>query len=151
MGYYMRYIVTDTQDISLAVIVQALKQIDPAYAILTDFDAASGDLLYGEKRYGEIEINRPGDDIFEEEIADLRELLPKQGTADARRVLDALEKAKAMVAVNALWKGRNSEATLEKIDPLWDWLFDHYAGILQADNEGFYDASGLILESSLKI
>jgi hypothetical protein len=29
---------------------------------------------------------------------------------------------------------------------LWDWLFENYKGLVQAENEGYYNASELILE-----
>ncbi len=56
-----------------------------------------------------------------------------------------LQEAQATVAVRVLSQGRETGATLEKIDPLWDWLFDEYRGLLQADGEGYYDANGQIL------
>jgi hypothetical protein len=66
-------------------------------------------------------------------------------------VREVLANVKAMVVVEAFWQGEESEATLAKLDPLWDWLFAHYNGLSQADNEGFYDQSGLILERSFTL
>ncbi|MBZ0283329.1 MAG: hypothetical protein K8L97_21515 [Anaerolineae bacterium] len=147
MGYYMRYIATDTTTISLEVLEAALKLIDAAYAIKPDSQIDNlGDLFYGDMRMAQLEINVPDDDIFEDDINEFRDLV---GTADepgARQVLDVLEAATCMIAVEAFWEGENSEGTLAKLDPLWDWLFANRKGMSQADSEGFYDANGLILE-----
>lgn len=152
MGYYMRYITTDSCRITMDTIARALKNADERYALaVADFDSMSGELLLAERVCGVVEINYPGDGIFDEDIADLRELVSGELSASSQRVLDTLASAKAIVAVEATWKETDSEATLEKIDPLWRWLFERYAGLLQADNDGFYDRDGLILPLDLKI
>ena len=40
--------------------------------------------------------------------------------------------------------GDHDEA-LELLDIVWDWLFTHRSGLLQADGEGFYEGEELIL------
>jgi hypothetical protein len=62
------------------------------------------------------------------------------------KVKRALEQAKAIVALQVLWQGCGTEETMEKLEPLWEWLFANRQGLLQADAEGYYDSSGLILE-----
>ena len=62
-----------------------------------------------------------------------------------KRVTSLLATAKAMVVVCVLSQGRQSEETLDRIAPLWDWLFKHYHGLLHADGEGYYDANGAVL------
>jgi len=147
MGYYMRYIATDTDAISLDVLETALRQINPAYAIKPDSQIDNlGDLFYGDVRLAQVEINVPGDDIFEDDINEFRDLVGATDEPGGTQVLDALGAATCMIAVEAFWEGENSEGTLAKLDPLWDWLFANYTGISQADSEGFYDAHGLILE-----
>jgi predicted RNase H-like HicB family nuclease len=44
-----------------------------------------------------------------------------------------------------LSQGRTSEDTLDRIAPLWDFLFKEYSGLLYADGEGYYDAEGEVL------
>lgn len=152
MGYYMRFIMTGIQPVLLTDIESALQQIDARYVLIRpEFDETRADLHYGSDVLGEIEINSTGDDIFDEDITDLKDLVENHDTPEERRVIEALSSANQIIAISALWEGRNSEPTLEKLDPLWDWLFAHYAGLLQADNDGFYDAEGLILEANLKI
>lgn len=142
MGYYMRFIMVDGPEISLPSLEQALKRIDPAYSILE-----SGELKHGSDLYGVIEINRPGDGLFDEEIEELKEFVEDARGRRRKDVLKVLDNAKAIVAVQVLWQGRETEPTLQKIDPLWQWLFSHCKGLLQADGEGYYDDQfRLILE-----
>ncbi len=152
MGYYMRYITTDARPVTLDALERALKEVDQGYAIArTAFDDTTGDLSFREGLCGVVEINIPGDDLFEEDITELRELVAGSHGAAEHRVLDTLNNAKAIIAVEAIWQGSDSEATLASIDLLWLWLFEHFPGLLQADNDGFYDQNGLILELDLKI
>jgi hypothetical protein len=143
----MRFIAADEQDVSLSVLEAALKETDAAYLIERDEGSDSeGVLTYKGDVYGEVAVNRPGDGIFDEEIEELREFVDEVEGEKKSDVLSVLGRAKAIVAVRVLWQGRESEETLEKIDPLWQWLLAHRTGLMQADGEGYYDATGLILE-----
>ena len=147
LGYYMRFIAADEQDVSLGVLAAALKERDAAYLIERDEASDNEGLLtYKGDVYGEIEVNRAGDGIFDEEIAELREFVDEVEGGNKSEVLGILDRAKAIVAVRVLWQGRESDETLEKIDPLWQWLLAHRKGLMQADGEGYYDATGLRLE-----
>jgi hypothetical protein len=139
MSYYMRYIATDEKDISLPEIEQALQAVDSRYSV------RDGDLKYGDDLYGQIEVNRPGDGIFDEEVEELKAELEDTKGKGKKKVETALQNAKAIIAVQVLWQDRETEETLQKIDPLWEWLFANRQGLLQADGEGYYDTSGLIL------
>jgi hypothetical protein len=146
MGYYMRYITTSEQAITLAGIAAALQALDPAYTLQGEQVDDRADLLHGETFCGALEINRAGEDIFEDDRREFREMIGAGETEAERRVLDTLANAKTIVAVEVSWQGTDSDAALARLDPLWDWLFAHYPGVLQADNEGFYDADDLIVE-----
>ncbi len=144
----MRYISTDEQEITIPVLESALKQIDSRYSI-TDVRKSpreSGDLMYGDDVYGQIEINGPGDGLFEEELGELKEFLSESRSKNKRAVLETLANSKRTVAIQVLWQDRDDEQTLGRIDPLWGWLFANRRGLLQVDGEGYYDSSGLILE-----
>jgi hypothetical protein len=149
MGYYMRYIVTDGE-LRLVEIEEALRGTDGAYRLHqhSGTQRQSADLYHGDELYGELEINRPGDGLFEDEIAELREMVEEREESDEdgrRRVVDLLTRATGMLAVRVLWQGRDAEPTLERLDPLWRWLHDRREGLLQADSEGYYDQDGLVL------
>ncbi len=141
MAYYMRYIVTDDAEITLSTLERVLKEIDPAYAI-----TESGELKHGSGLYGVIEINRPGDGLFDEEIVELKEFVKESRGKKRAAVLRVLDDARAIIAVQVLFQDRDTEETLDKINPLWEWLFSHHKGLLQADGEGYYDHAKLILE-----
>ena len=70
MGYYIRYIITDEREITLPVLESNLKRIDTQYSIsnIQKTPRESGDLMYDNEVYGQIEINLSGDGLFEEEL-----------------------------------------------------------------------------------
>ncbi len=143
MSYYMRYLITEDKSVSLDSIEVGLRTQDQTYRILREADGSTGDLLHGGVVYAQIEINRPGDEIFDEDIAELRALLPPP--PEAGRVHDALDHTTAMVAVEIGWQGLDPEDLLDNIDPLWEWLEREYRGLLQVDSEGFYEGDEHLL------
>jgi hypothetical protein len=146
MGYYMRYFMTDGREITLPIVEAALRSVDPAYqVVVSDWDDF-GDLLYADLKIAVIEINRPDDEIFQDDVAEFQDVVGNGDNPVEQRVRDVLAATRAIIAVEALWEDTNSETTLVRIDPLWDWLYANRDGLSQADGEGFYDRSGLILE-----
>ncbi len=141
MSYYMRFITTDSPETMLSILEQALKETDSQYSI-----AESGELKHGNDVYGVVEVNRPGDGLFEEEIGELKESMQDVRGKRKADVLKTLDEARAIVAVQVLFCDRQLEATLQKLDPLWEWLLSHRKGLLQADGEGYYDQTGRILK-----
>jgi hypothetical protein len=141
MGYYMRFIATDQTETKLSTLEQALKELDAGYSI-----AASGELKHGDDLYGVVEINLPGDGLFDGEIGELKEFVEEVRGRRRGDVLKTLDEARAIIAVQVLWEDRQPEATLQRLDPLWQWVISHRKGLLQADGEGYYDHSGLILK-----
>ena len=117
LGYYMRYIVSDDQDVSLTLLESALKQIDSSYQIERDDEPDDeGALMHDNKLYGQIEVNRPGDGLFEGEIEELKGFVGSADSEPKTRVLNVLNQATALVVIRVLDQGRESEATLVKID-----------------------------------
>jgi hypothetical protein len=147
MGYFMRFIATSREAIELSQIEAGLKRLDPAYSFKDTSGSVPGaDFLYSGEVYGEIEINRSGDGLFDEEIEELREFVADGSGKGKKRVLAALDGATHIIAVRLLFGGRDdSESVLEKFDRLWEWLFESVGGLLQADGEGIYDNRGNII------
>lgn len=149
MGYYMRFITTDATETTPAILEQALKAADSRYSI-----TESGELKHGGGLYGAVEINRPGDGLFDEEIEELKEFVEdaQMGWLSFLRgkrkadVVKTLDSAKAIVAVQVLFGDRQAQATIRKLDPLFQWLFVNRKGLLQVDDEGYYDQTGRILK-----
>ena len=103
-------------------------------------------MVYKRNPFGEIEINRRGEQLFEEEIAELMEFVSDAPGSAAEIVVDHLRRASTVVVVRVLWGGSDTNQPLEMLVPLWNWLFANRAGLLQVDGEGFYDNTGLVLE-----
>jgi hypothetical protein len=156
MGYFMRYFIPQSaEQVSLSVIREALTAIDPHYTIQIDpTDTYFGDLYYGERNLGEIEINRVGDDIFQEEIDDFLDLLAYSQDPQKAVVINTLKTAGQMVAISAIWRDGDvddADAVHDRIDPLWEWLDNRYQGMLHCDGDGFYHGDSLILEMTTRI
>jgi hypothetical protein len=147
MGYYMRFFDTSEQPLDLKAVDAALRQIDRVYRIeiVPETDSLQGELHYGGELYGEIEINQPGDGLFDEEAQEQLESLEDTDEGDPAYVAEVLGRAKSSVVVRVLSQGRESNDTLLRIDPLWAWLFTSRSGLLQADGEGFYNSQGLVV------
>jgi len=142
----MRFLSTDERKLSLKEIESALKANDSNYEIESDEDDVEGTLIYGDGVYGQLEINEKGDEFFQDDIENLKEKIENAESGNKQTVLDALLKAKSLLFVRVVYEGREDEETFEKIDPLFDWLIKNREGLIHADYEGYYDASGLILE-----
>jgi hypothetical protein len=142
----MRFFIADDKPLTLNDLEAGLKTLDHAYAVRNIEFETLGELFYDDTLLAGVEINLPDEEIFQDDVAEFLDLVGQGDNEPENRVRDILTNARQMVVVEAFWKGTDNEPVLEKIDPLWDWLFAHYPGLSQADNEGFYDVSGLILE-----
>jgi hypothetical protein len=148
MGYYMRYIVTDRRGLDLQLIEDALKGSDPAYSIANrQSNRIAGDLAHGNDVFAQIEINQPRDGLFDDEIEELLEFAQDGEGKGKREVISCLKKARSILAIQVLFRDDETEVALEKIDPLWHWLFKNRKGLLQADGEGYYMGPNLILRT----
>lgn len=145
MGYRMRFISTDQRGVTTADLQNALVAADPGYVV--DIDASVATIHHAGATIAHVEINVPGDGIFDAERDELVEFAADAtgNRAAKRRVLDALGSARAIVAAQVLFGTGDTESTLNRLDPLWAWLFSHREGLLQADSEGYYDARALLL------
>lgn len=143
MSYYMRFIITDAAPLDLAAVDALLRSVDPAFSVRIDpMLPEAGDLLHGDQTYAIIEVNRPGDEIFEDEIDELREAVTVHDSPRKAEVLAALDAATGMIALEITEAG---DADLAALEPFWDALFARRAGLLQVDEEGFFDRGGRVL------
>jgi len=147
MGYYMRYFITDKKIINLKEILDYLQSIDKHYTIrIEDESGNSVVLMYKNEPYGEIELNFREDEIFETEQIEFFKFLEDVKQGKVRKIKKYLNKSTSVLVIRVLWQERTCEETLQKIDPIWEWLFKNRKGVLQADGEGFYNSKGLILK-----
>lgn len=160
MGYYMRYIVLEpleklqTHPLTLGEIEIALRQLDPEYSVELPQDVVyeMADLNYGGQVYVELEINRPGDDLFADEQAELIDELDSytfdatEGQAAQAKLRHRLQQASLMVIARIIYGDNGLTDGVRLLEPLWDWLFRMYDGVLQVDYEGYYSAQNVLLE-----
>ena len=141
----MRYISTDQRRITAAELRNALLATGPGYQIQVDDSAAT--IAHGGATIAHVEINVPGDGLFDEERDELIEFAANTAGEPAAKdsVLQTLQKARAIVATQVLFGTGETESTLRRLDPLWAWLFRNRQGLLQAEGEGYYDVHGLVL------
>jgi len=150
MRYYIRFIIDDEQEITLDAIEAGIKSIDPDFRFAEwDRECECAELFHGNQLYGEIELIRLDPDEIDEEIVELLEDVETAVEGDQETVTYCLKNAKAMIVILAVLNGRDAEDTLNTISPVWNWLFDQYQGLLQADGEGYYDQEDLILKVEL--
>lgn len=151
MPYYMTFFVDHPSGASFADIEAGLRADDPAYRIevlersATDsLDAA--ELHYGDDTYARIEINRPDEPLFHGDILNHAEDVEHAELGQKSRVIATLRRASAIVRIHVLWRDWDRDVTLQRLQPLWGWLFLFRSGLLHADGEGYYDSDGLIVE-----
>jgi hypothetical protein len=143
MSYYMRFIITDAVPLDLSAVDALLKSVDPAFTVRIDpMLPEAGDLLYRDTAYAIIEINRPGDEIFDEDIDELKEAVDFHDDPRKADVLAMLNAAQQMIALEIMEAG---DENLVALEPFWDALFARYKGLLQVDEEGFFDRDGRVL------
>jgi hypothetical protein len=146
MGYLMRFFVISTASVSLYQLEEAMQRVDARYRLANTDIPDIADLLFDDTLLAVLEINRPGDDMFEDDLAEFDEIVGPDSDPATVRVREVLQQTKALVVAEVFWEGTEADAALEKLDPLWNWLFQNVRGLAQADTEGFYDSSGLVLE-----
>jgi hypothetical protein len=143
MSYHLRFLITDAGALDLKDLNTSLRAINRKYRL--DLEDGTGSLRLGTEVIGEVRLTTPDDDEFEAELAALEEAASEGSGKGEARVADALATVQTIFAVEVPGKVHGREA-LESLDPVWEWFFGNREGLLQADNEGYYDEEGLIFE-----
>jgi len=146
VGFYMRFVLTNENKTTFRQIARGLKRIDPKYA----FEGEEY-FIYDNELYGQVDINRADHSFFHDDISQLKErVLSHSDYPNATRILSILEQATAIFFVNVVWSGSDTEDTLSKFEPLWEWFFANREGILFVDENGFYDNDGILLSIAVE-
>ena len=146
MGYYLRYVVADERPVSVADVQRAFAGAGARYRVEAQSDVGrAATILYDGQPVAELEINEPGDGLFEDEREELLEEAADAEGRGKRGVLSALRGARRIVAAQVLLGGGEATAALARLAPLWEWLAANRRGVLQADGEGYYDGGELVL------
>ena len=142
----MRYIVVDERPVALDDVRRAFAAEEEDYVV--DGAGAAADIGIDGRTLAQLTINVPGDGLFDDERDELQESADEGAGPGKATVLDALGRARTILAVQVLFGDADPEEALDALGPLWSFLQDNRQGLLQADGEGYYDANGLILELS---
>lgn len=142
MSFYIRFIQTSDDDITLTDIESALKLVNLGYAIADEVS-----LNFEGSLYGLIDITSRGDELFDEEIQELADVVDDATGKQKKRVQALLQIAMRIVSVQVMWQERETEETLERLDPLWHWLTSQHDGLVQVDGEGFFEGDACILQT----
>jgi|SRR5215472_1919779 len=140
MGYFMRFFVEDGKPLTFEELSSGLRGIDPAFRIEAD-----GEVYRGDRLLGQAEISATGDELFQAEVDEFVEKIEDTEEDRKAELAGRLKQVTAVLAVEVLMQGRTLAQTLDLLDPLWAWLLVHRRGLVQADGEGFYEGTELIL------
>lgn len=133
MSYYIRYVLTTSEAISLPELEKALQEVNASYCIDGDI------LLLDDEEFGQIDIRSRGDRIFASDLRQLQQFASeKQNRAS---LLPILQQAESIVTVQPIWS-REDEETLAVIEPLFDWLLANRRGLLAIEGGSFFTSSG---------
>jgi len=136
----MRFFVEDGKPLTFEELSSGLRGIDPAFRIEAD-----GEVYRGDRLLGQAEISATGDELFQAEIDEFVEKIEDTEEDGKAELAGRLKQVTAVLAVEVLMQGRTLAQTLDLLDPLWAWLLVHRRGLVQADGEGFYEGTELIL------
>lgn len=149
MGYYMRYLFEGEPEVKLDALEAALREIDAGYSFVDwENDGRSAEIRYKDEVYGAFDLEY----LDSQEDEEIQESIEKVELVSGwfikkpkQRVLAFLRQVRVRLVVRVLWGGRKGNETLDKLDPIWRWLMENYQGLLQADDEGYYEGRKLIL------
>ena len=126
----MRYFADAT--LGIDVIKKSLSAESPSFKIDGGEVSRDGQLL------AEIEINKPGSDMFSDDISGMLQRL--QGVS-APQLMQRVEGTQAVLAVQILDSAPNA---MELLGPFWTVLSRLATGLWHVEGQGFYDQGQLI-------
>ncbi len=126
----MRYFADAT--LALNVIKKSLSVEDPSFKIDGGEVSRDGQLL------AEIEVNKPGSDMFSD---DVNGMIKKLQDAGAAQVTQRIQGTQAVLAVQILDEVANA---MELLGPLWTVLQRLSTGLWHIEGQGFYDQGQLV-------
>lgn len=136
----MRFFLTGGPPPLLDDLAAAVTAADPSGLVARDAaEPARGDVYFGGVLYAEVEANGPGDEIFEEDRLDLLDELAKQDDPNAAEAVEVVRWSTGAVVLRVYEPGHDD---WPRLNLLVDWLFATRTGLLQVDEEGFFDRDG---------
>ncbi len=125
-----------------------LSSRDPVYRIEEDppdvaFTPAT--ILKGGDPLAFLEINRPGDELFEDEVDEFIAEIESVSPA-SKGVIEHLENTQMTLVTEIQLGFTDPTEVLKELWPFFIWIMQGSAGLLQIDGVGFYDTQSLVLE-----
>lgn len=128
----MRYFADAT--LALNVIKKSLSAEDPSFKI------DGGEVSRDDQLLAEIEVNKPGSDMFSDDIDGMLKKLQDVG---ALQVMQRVRGTQAVLAVQIL---DGAPDAMELLGPLWTVLSRLSAGLWHVEGQGFYDQGQLVAQ-----
>jgi hypothetical protein len=128
----MRYF-ADTS-LALDVIKKALSVEDATFKI------DGGEVLRDGQLLAEIEINKPGSDMFSDDTNGMLQRLQRVG---APQVMERIQRTQAVLAVQIL---DATQGAMELLGPFWNVLSRLATGLWHVDGQGIYDQGQLLAQ-----
>jgi hypothetical protein len=122
--------------LALDVIKQSLGAEDPSFKI------DGGEVSRGGQLLAEIEINKPGSDMFSDDIAGMMSKLQYAG-GHANHVQARVQATQSILAVTILDGTPNA---MELLGPFWNVLSRLANGLWHVEGQGFYDQGQLVVQ-----
>ena len=147
MAYYMRKIVVAEQPTLEALLQRAQKRLPSVSFVRSHPEKLLADVAIDEDVVAELEVNFPSEELFLEERDELLEMA-QDGDGDLRTVTSTLKASTAIVALRLLFGSDGIEAYMERINPFIDSLMMDWSGLLQDDDNGFFDTEENLILST---
>jgi hypothetical protein len=128
----MRYFADAT--LGLDVLKKSLSTEDATFKI------DGGEVSRGGQLLAEVEINKPGSDMFSD---DINGMLQKLHHVGASQVMQRVQGTQAVLAVQILDDPPNA---MELLGPFWTVLQRMSTGLWHVEGQGFYDQGQLIAQ-----
>ena len=125
--------------VTLERIKDMLKAVDPAFKI------DGGEVIRDGEVLGELEINRPGSDMFADEISGMLARLERTSAPATPAVVGRIQAAQAVLGFQVIDGARTPDATMQLLGPLWSVLQSLASGLWQIEGQGFYEAGQLVV------
>lgn len=132
VGQYMRYFADSS--VSLDALKKGLSAEDPSFKI------DGGEVSRGGHMLAEIEINKPGSDMFTDDLDGMLRSLEQAGASD---VTARIQRTQAVLAVQIL---DGVPDAMDLLEPFWTVLSRVSTGLWHMANQGLYDNGRLVAQ-----
>jgi hypothetical protein len=126
--------------LALDQIKSGLKAANPAFKI------DGGEVQYDGEVLGEMEITRPGSDMFADEIAGILQRLAQTRAQATQAVMSRVQATQSVLGFQVMDGQRAPAATMELLGPFWSVVQGLANGLWQIEGQGFYEGGQLLVQ-----